>query len=145
MNEILRALQDSGYRLTQPRLAVTEVLIDADDWLRPEDIHRRARQQYPALGLVTVYRTLALLAELGFVTRIHMEDGCHGYVRTRLDHSHHLVCRDCQQAIEFSGTNDLDELIGRLEERTGFLVQDHMLELLGLCPSCQPKSPAVEK
>jgi Fe2+ or Zn2+ uptake regulation protein len=89
------------------------------------------------VGLVTVYRTLALLTELGFVSRIHLEDGCHGYARSRLGHSHHLVCRRCQQAVEFPGIEDMEHFIGQLEQRTGFIVEDHMLELLGLCPSCQ--------
>ena len=140
MNEILTALQQAGYRVTQPRQAVTQVLIESEGWLRPEIIHQRAQKDHPSLGLVTVYRTLALLSEMGFVSRIHLEDGCHGYARTQLSHGHHLVCRQCQQAVEFPGADDLDRLIDRIEGRTGFLVEDHMLELLGLCPKCQPSS-----
>lgn len=138
MNEIEMALREAGYRLTQPRQAVSRVLMEADNWLRPERIHQLARRYYPSLGLVTVYRTLSLLTELGYVSRIHQEDGCHGYVRSGQGHSHHLVCSQCQQAVEFPGADDLVELINRLERRTGFVVQDHMLELSGLCPSCQP-------
>ena len=138
MNDIEVGLKQAGYRLTQPRQAVARVLTESGDWLRPETIHQRARHYYPSLGLVTVYRTLSLLTELGYVSRIHHEDGCHGYVRSRQGHSHHLVCSQCQQAVEFPGVEDMEDLIGRLERRTGFVVQDHVLELSGLCPSCQP-------
>lgn len=139
MNEIERALKGSGYRLTQSRQAVARVLLESTDWLRPEAIHQLGRQHHPSLGLVTVYRTLALLTELGWVSKIHLEDGCHGYARSQMSHSHHLVCRQCQQAVEFPGQRDVAALIERLERRTGYVVEEHMLELLGLCPSCQPE------
>ena len=42
-----------------------------------------------------VYRTLDLLSRLGFVRRIHTEEGCHGRASARLGHRHHLICRQC--------------------------------------------------
>lgn len=141
LEDFRRSLQESGYRVTGPRLAVAKVLLEAEDWLAPEEIHRRARDHHAALGLVTVYRTLDLLDELGRVRRIHLDDGCHGYVRTDLAHGHHLVCRSCQQVVEFPGSEDLDGLMNRLARRTGFVIEDHMLELLGVCPGCQASAP----
>ncbi len=137
LEEFTDALQDRGNRVTRSRVAVARALLEAEDWLAPEEIHRRAQAHHPNLGLVTVYRTLRLLGELGYVRRIHLEDGCHGYARSELAHGHHLVCRDCQQVVEFPGSEDLDGLVRRLSSRTGFVIEDHMLELLGVCPSCQ--------
>ncbi len=79
VKEMLGELQQAGYRLTSPRRAVARVLAEAEDWLRPEDIHARARRYHPPLGLVTVYRALALFAELALVTRVHLAERCHGY------------------------------------------------------------------
>jgi Fe2+ or Zn2+ uptake regulation protein len=137
MDEIFESIRAAGLRLTTPRQAIIQVLGEADDWQRPEEIHTRARQLCPSLGLVTVYRTLAMLSEMGFVRRIHLEHGCHGYVRTELVHGHHVVCRNCRQAVEFPGLQEVSFLIERISDSTGYLVQEHMLELLGLCPGCQ--------
>lgn len=137
LQEFRGTLQARGYRVTPSRVAVARALLDAGDWLTPEEIHARARAHHERLGLVTVYRTLGLLTELGFVRRIHLEDGCHGYARAELAHGHHLVCRDCQQVVEFPGSTDLDGLMRRVSRRTGFVIEDHMLELLGVCPACQ--------
>ncbi len=137
MDEILAQLRTHGHRVTAPRLAVIKTLEVTDSWLSPELILARAREEYPGLGLVTVYRTLALLAELGYVRRIHLDDGCNGYARTGRGHSHHLVCRNCQQVVEFPGNEDLTHLIQGVQDRTGFQVEDHLLELLGVCPECQ--------
>jgi len=139
MDEILTQLRTRGHRVTAPRLAVIETLEQADSWLSPELILARARNACPGLGLVTVYRTLALLAELGYVRRIHLNSGCSGYARAGLGHSHHLVCRSCQQVVEFPGMEDLTYFIQGVQDRTGFQVEDHLLELLGVCPACQDK------
>jgi Fur family ferric uptake transcriptional regulator len=137
VNEIFGKIRSAGFRLTNPRKAVVSVLVEAEDWLTPEDILSRGRLHCDTLGLVTVYRTLSLLIELNCVKRVHFEQGCHGYVMSALAHGHHAVCRNCHQTIEFPGMEEFSSLIERISRSTGFLVEDHMLELHGLCPSCQ--------
>jgi len=137
MKRLLDLLRSRGYRITRARRAVIETLEAADSWLSPEAIQQQAQAGCPGVGLVTVYRTLTLLSNLGYVRRIHLEGGCSGYARADLPHSHHLVCRSCQQVVEFPGSEDIDPLVERVQRVTGFRVEDHMLELLGLCPACQ--------
>lgn len=135
-------LRQAGYRLTGSRKAVIRTLFEAEDWLSPEQVHENARRIWKPLGLVTVYRTLTLLAELGFVRRVHSDDRCLGYARTELEHGHYLRCSSCHQAVEFPGTEDLSPLIARVSRSTGFEIRDHLLELVGLCPTCQVSQPA---
>jgi len=97
-------LKSAGYRLTQSRAAVVRIIDEADGWLRPEQVHSQAKKYCPSIGLVTVYRTLALLVEHGYIRRIHFDDKCHGYARVELSHGHHLVCRGCKQTIEIAGS-----------------------------------------
>jgi Fur family ferric uptake transcriptional regulator len=137
MEEVGGKLQDAGYRLTEPRKAIIQALAEANDWLRPEEVLAQARRYWQPLGLVTVYRTVALLTELGYLKRVHLEDRCVGVVRSELVHGHHLLCRTCHQAVEFPGTEDLSPLFDRIAQDTGFRIEHHMLELVGLCPSCQ--------
>lgn len=137
MDDIHARLRQAGYRITRSRKAIIRTLAEAEGWLRPEEIQLRGQAFCPSLGLVTVYRTLNLLAKHGYVTRIHLEDGCHGYARSQLSNGHHLVCRGCQQVVEFPGLQDLQQLIDQVAQSTGFLIEEHMLALLGLCPCCQ--------
>ncbi len=134
--DLLNPLHRAGFRLTRPRRAIARVLAESEDWLRPEVVHQRARRYCPSLGLVTVYRTLDLMLRLGLVRRVHLEDGCHGYAPSHAGHGHYLVCRRCRQVVEFADC-DLEPLLRKVSRRTGFRVDDHLLELLGLCPACQ--------
>lgn len=134
--QILEQLSQAGYRITRPRQAVVRALLDDGAHARPAEVHARARQHCPTVGLVTVYRTLDLLLDLGFVRRIHTEDGCHGYATTSHGHLHHLICRSCGATVQFEGC-DLTLFLDRVGRDTGYRVQDHILELIGLCQTCQ--------
>ena len=123
--------------MTSTRRAVARVLCEAERWLNPEQILDHGQAYCPSLGLVTVYRTLTLFSELGLIRRVHAGDGCHGYVAAGMVHGHHLICSGCRQVVEFPGTEDLSALILAVERATGFRIQDHMLELHGLCPQCR--------
>ena len=137
MDEIYTKLRSAGFRLTAPREAIIHTMVEADVWQSPEEILNRSRVRCPTLGLVTVYRTLSLLSELGVVRRVHLEHGCHGYLRTELAHGHHVLCRKCHQAIEFEGMDVFSSIIEQVSIQTGYVIEDHLVELLGLCPDCQ--------
>lgn len=135
-----KGLREHRRKLTRPRQAILDIIAAADHHLTPAEIHKLARKKYPNLGLVTVYRTLDLLTEFGYVHRVHFADGCHSYIAAAQGHAHHLVCSQCGKAEEFDNC-DLEPLISNLQHKTGFEIDVHMLELMGRCPDCS----AIEK
>lgn len=133
---LAESLTGRGYKLTQPRRAVLRVLVQSQVSLNPAEIHARAQKVYHKTGLVTVYRTLEVLTECGAVRKVHQSDGCHSYAPASEGHAHHVVCERCHTVAEFD-TCDLDDLLTVVQKRTGFKVQNHWLELSGLCPNCR--------
>ncbi len=135
-SSLAQAFAARGYKLTRPRRAVLKVVAQAGASLSPAQIHARARKFYPRTGLVTVYRTLDLLAGCGAVRRVHGEDGCHSYAPASEGHAHHVICGQCHAVVEFDEC-DLAELLKTVQRRTGYKIQEHWLELFGLCPNCR--------
>jgi len=131
-----QTLREAGYRLTKPRLAVLQVLQENNGYLSPTEIYERGRALYPSLGLVTVYRTLETLDELGLARRVHGQGSCHSYARADSASGHYLVCHRCGQVIEFP-CQGMEGLIEAVQQQSGFTVEEHLLELVGLCPACQ--------
>jgi Fur family transcriptional regulator, ferric uptake regulator len=131
-------LHQTHRRLTHPRQIVLQVVQKASHHLTPAEIYERARSKDPHIGLATVYRSLDLLVQLGYVQRIHFEQGCHSYAPTERTHGHHLVCSSCGRTEEFDGC-DLEPLIQTLRAKTGYAIDVHMFEVMGRCPSCQSK------
>ena len=132
-----KRLSDEGYRITASRRAVMRVLQEAKAPLTPKDILERGGSHHPDLGLTTVYRSVSLLGELGLVRRVHRSNGCHGYVAVSPGHRHHVICRRCGRAAEFPGSGAVASLIADVEQSTDYQVDDHLLQLFGLCPSCR--------
>jgi len=132
----LSQLQQNGYRLTEARRAVVETVAASQSALTPIQVYDLARQQYPALGLVTVYRTLEKLEELDLVQRVHQPAGCQAFISAGRGHQHLLLCQQCGQTVFFEGDN-LNRLIEDLSRRTGYQIQEHLLQLFGLCIDCR--------
>ena len=91
------------------------------------------RSHCPWVGMVTVYRTLDLLSELGLVRRLDLGDGPRYELAE--DHHHHLICEGCGSVEEFEQC-PLDP--ERLPHVSGdFEVRAHSLEVYGRCSSCR--------
>ena len=140
-NSLQVGLRQNHRKLTRSRQVVLDIITQATHHLTPAEVYRKAKAKYPQIGLTTVYRTLDLLVELGYIQRIHLEEGCHSYAATARQHGHHLVCSTCGRAEEFADC-DLDTLVQALQARTGYAIDVHVLELMGRCPACQTKERA---
>lgn len=133
------SLAQAGYRVTEPRRAVMQLLLESGTPLSPQALFESGRARRHNLGLVTIYRTLELFEALGLVCRVHLKDGCHGYLAVSPGHHHFVICEQCGGAVEFPGGDDLRMLIADIETQTGYRVAEHLLQLIGLCPTCQTK------
>ena len=140
----LEKLQASGYRLTGPRQAVVEILAESQFTLDATQVFLQSRQNYPSIGLVTIYRTLEKLEEVGLILRVHQSNGCHSFIAAPQGHQHLLICSACRRAEYFSGDN-LAPLMTTIGEERGFSIQEHWLQLFGLCSNCQNLQVAEKK
>jgi Fe2+ or Zn2+ uptake regulation protein len=117
---------------------VVEVIASSQFVLNPLEVFELARLHYPKLGLVTVYRTIEKLEEVGLLQRVHQPSGCQGFVAAFCGHQHLLICKDCGRVQVFSGDLELiDSLIFDVEIDSGYQIQDHWLQFFGTCPACQ--------
>lgn len=135
--DLQQELNQAGLRLTHPREVVMAILESATVPLSPQSIYQQSLENNDDIGLVSVYRTLELLNGLSLVRRVHGRDDCQGYVLASPGHHHHLVCRHCARAVEFTGGDELSNLLNRIQRETDFEVDGHLLQLSGLCPDCQ--------
>lgn len=135
-NAWLEQLHDHGYRLTGARRAVVETVAKSARALTPIEVYDMARKKYRALGLVTVYRTLEKLEELHLIQRVHQPMGCQAFISAGVGHQHLLLCQDCGQVAFFEG-DDLDSLTKTIAKKTGYQINEHWLQLFGLCADCR--------
>lgn len=138
--EWLDCLQENGYRLTASRQVVVDVIASDLRLLTPLEVYGLARERYPKLGLVTVYRTVEKLEELRLIQRVHQPSGCQAFVATAPGHQHLLICQRCGRVEYFSGDREkMDDLIAEIGQDSGFQIKDHWLQFFGVCSECRQK------
>jgi Fur family ferric uptake transcriptional regulator len=134
----LNCLQENGYRLTAPRRAVIETFARSQRVLTPFELFEQARQVYPKLGLVTVYRTLEKLEELDLIQRVHRPSDCQAFVSAFSGHQHLLICQQCGRVEFFSGdAESMGALIETVRQESGYRITAHWLQLFGVCEDCK--------
>ncbi len=133
---IAAALREHGYKLTPQRRAVIAAIAASPDHLTPNDLYQKVRQDHPAFGLTTIYRTLEILANLELICELHAGGSCHSYTTGAPEHHHHIICSGCGEVVDFSGY-DLSLLEERLSRETGFEIEGHLLEFTGRCRRCR--------
>ncbi len=134
----LREKLDGRYKLTRQRELIFHTLNSyAGHHLSAEDIYKIVHEQYPEIGLATVYRTLELFSTLAVVQKLDWGDGCQRYELYPLHH-HHLICNACGKVIEIKGSL-VDTLDTAMDAMTDFSVLDYRLYIYGYCKDCQTK------
>ena len=134
-----RKLRGGGNKITPQRIAILKTIDGTHSQFTPQELHRKLSAEHPEIGLVTVYRTLKLLAKSGLVCLMGNIGRSQSYARGPEQHHHHLVCAGCDRVVDIP-TCGLDELEKRLAHETGFAISRHHLEFTGLCRDCQAVS-----
>ncbi len=130
-------LVQHGYRLTQPRAAVVEAVLRYTHPFTAEQLVANVgTSNGGTIGRATIYRTLEILASLDVLTRLIQPDGHPAYICDSLGHRHHIVCSGCGTAVAFTYC-PVEDLAPSLAKQTAFEIHDHLLEVFGVCPSCQ--------
>ena len=146
-------LKEKGLKVTNQRLLVLQVLAEhGDEHMTAEDIFELVKEDYPEIGLATIYRTVQLLLDMQLVDRIMLDDGCVRYeIGDFLDeqeghrqHHHHLICTECGSVSAFRD-DLLEDLEAYIEKETGFQVTDHELKFYGVCKKCREEKRITEK
>ena len=135
VNDEIRA---SGKRMTRTRRAVLSVLEQSQYPLSPTELYAQLKKRKIAIDLVTVYRNLVTLKELGLATQLelHQEGQVRYEMKEGRQHHHHIRCKSCGRIVDLL-LCPLKKLTAVIEKETRFVVGDHSLEFSGWCPRCQ--------
>ncbi len=128
-------LREQGNRLTPQR----EVVLQAVEQLghaTADDIHRVVAAHAPTLNLSTVYRTLALLEELGVIQHVNLADRSTVYHSKAIPAHVHLVCSRCGNVTD-AEPDDFSALALTLVRTYGFDADLDRLVVSGSCRDCR--------
>jgi Fur family ferric uptake transcriptional regulator len=119
-------------RDTSQRRAIRQVFRDADRPLSTHEVLESAKRLKPNIGIATVYRTLKLLLDAGWLMAVRLPGEPPRYELADKPHHHHFHCRKCGRVVEVPGSEDLlIQIVPR-----GYTLEHHDLVLYGHCDVC---------
>jgi len=129
-------LRDRGLRWTPQRRTLVEVLSRTNGHVTGSELVERCRAVDPATIPSTVYRTLDVLEELGYVQHGHGPDGREEFhVLPNARHGH-LHCERCGTTWEITEQEGAD-VVSSLARTRDFAVDLSHVTIVGLCAHCR--------
>ena len=138
-DDLRDVFRSAGRRLTSQRRLILEALEESDAHLDAEALHDQVKLHNPDISLATIYRTLAVLKEMGLVEEHRLGEE-HGHYESVRDNPHyHFTCLGCGRVTEFD-TPLMAQIRHELSEREGVRVTGAHLHLSGYCAQCQKEA-----
>ena len=135
--DIQTELRTRGLRWTPQRKLIIDVLGAARGHVTGSEIVDRCRTREPETTPSTVYRTLAVLEELGYLHHSHGADGREEFHVLPLAEHAHLQCIGCGGSWEIDPV-ETASLVRELERGRRFQVDVGHLAIAGRCAECAP-------
>ena len=143
-NEVIDSLKEiikqKGMKYTEQRAVILQLLVDVDDHLSAEEVHKIIKKEHPEhnIGIATIYRTLNFLEEVELISSISFGKVGKKYEGNNKVHHDHLICTECGTIEEFVDEN-IEQRQEKIAKDHGFTITDHTLQIYGICSKCQNK------
>lgn len=139
--EFKKLLKTNNLKFTAQREAILQTLYNNPKHFSPESLYDLVKEKHPDLntGITTVYRTLNLLEENGIATSISLGVQGKKFEIGNKPHHDHLICNKCGKIVEFED-DEIEQLQHDISKEHDFILTNHLMQLYGVCQSCQVKS-----
>ena len=138
LNQMIDRLKENQRRITPQRMAVLQILAKSEGHPSVEKIYEKVKKQFPTTSLATVYKSVAVIKELGEVLELGFTDGSNRYDGNNPYPHPHLICTECR-TIKDPSLSALADVTQELTAETGFKITNQRLDFFGICPECQKK------
>lgn len=135
--EVLRGeLRERELPFTHQRESVARVLFESTRHLSADEVAEELRERGEQIGKATVYRTLALLVELGLATEHDFDEGFRRYqMQIGAAKYDHMICTACGSVTPFRHTS-LDEALSEVAADAEFSAITRQIKVFGTCHAC---------
>lgn len=135
LDQIVDHFKALGYRMTPQRAAILETLTASDDHPSAEMIFERIKKDFPYTSFATVYKTIAVVKEIGEALELEFSNDANRYDGNKPYPHPHLICTRCGKIMD-SESDLFRRLQDKISKETGFEITHHRLDFYGICPDC---------
>lgn len=129
-------LKDFGLKSTKSREQILKIIESSEEPLTADQIYNLLNDK--EINLSTVYRTLTSFSEESIIHKEIDNSGKALYMIIKQEHKHVLVCIKCGIHIYLKEC-PYESANAKILKENNFLVENHNIEIYGLCQNCQKK------
>jgi Fur family ferric uptake transcriptional regulator len=133
--ELQKLLAEKRLKKTSQRALIWASLLESKGHPSVEEIRDNLLKQGHRIGLATIYRTIKLLLQSGFIRQSKLH-GMTRYEPVIHQPNHlHFICNSCGSTVEFPSRR-IENLIRRATEAEEFEERYSRYAVFGICKSC---------
>ena len=134
--KFVEIIKQRGARVTRTRRTVFQHALERRDHFRADELAAELASGPQRVSRGTIYRTLTLMEEAGFVRPIRDSDvHCHYERSYGHRHHEHMVCDQCGSFIEFRAP-EIAQAIHKHCRKQRFQQRQHRVVIFGVCQKC---------
>jgi Fur family ferric uptake transcriptional regulator len=138
-------LRNKGLEVTEERLKILEEVFSRHDHFDVETIVNKMNEERTGVSRATVYRTIELLLEFGFINKLVLGNGSVRYEHI-IGHSNHehLICEVCGTILEVR-IPELEKIQEEIALQNYFVPSRRTFNVYGVCRKCREKMEKKRK
>lgn len=124
----------TALKYSRQREAIKTFLMGRTDHPTADTVYTSLREEYPNISLGTVYRNLALLADLGEIAKISTGSGADHYDGNVKRHQH-FICTNCHQVYDIP-MESVDAIMDIASKNFSGHIDTYCVNFFGTCEHC---------
>ena len=137
VEEALEILKEAGYKHTNKRQRLVEILNDANRYLSAKQVQELIAPEFPQLSYDTIYRNLYTFVQLNILEETELNgEKLFRFRCQNHGHHHHFICEKCGSTREI----DMCPMDFFKDQLEGCEIHSHRFEIFGLCEKCAAKA-----
>ncbi len=139
VKEFKEFIKKRGLKYTVEREEILKEILKAKDHFDVDKLYMKLREKGKKVSKASVYRTIPLLIEAGYIQEVYRQNA-RSYYEVTFDKIPHLhfICVKCKKVEEII-ENELTQLIQKHSQEKNYTPLTYHLEIFGVCADCTKK------
>lgn len=139
IKEFKEFIKKKALKYTSEREEILKEILNYKNHFDVDEIYNQLKKKGSKVSKASVYRTIPLLIEAGYIQEVYKQDAKAYYEVTlkKLPHIH-FICVKCKSVQELIDAY-LVEYIQKEAEKKGYTPLTYHLEIFGICKECKSK------
>ncbi|MCY3410189.1 MAG: transcriptional repressor [Candidatus Heimdallarchaeota archaeon] len=135
--ELANYLHTHGFRVTPQRMLIIKYLQDNHTHPTADEIFEAVRVGRPTMSHATVYKTLNMLVEIGYLRELNF-GGTHTRYDINLEDHINIYCESCGNVWDYN-SDEISKLLDEMRNEIPGEIRSQRINVYQICKKCLKK------